>query len=153
MKVNIDIDDSHEETSITIQTNTWSDELEEILSIIKKRKSERLFGIDEDQTVLLQPEEIDFLYAQQRKIFAQQNKRSFEINLKLYELEKMLAPHNFARFSKSVIGNLNRIQRFELSFNGNLCVYFFSGNKEYITRRYVADVKKKLMMGGLEDEK
>lgn len=153
MKVNIDIDDSHEETSITIQTNKWSDELEEILSIIKRRKPERLFGIDEDQTVLLQPDEIDFLYAEQRKIYAQQNNRSFEIKMKLYEVEKMLAPHNFARFSKSVIGNLNRIQRFELSFNGNLCVYFFSGNKEYITRRYVANVKKKLMMGGHEDEK
>ncbi len=152
MKVNIEIDDAHKETSITIQTNEWSEELEEILSIIKRRKPERLFGIDEDQTILLHPDEIDFVYAEKRKIFAKQNDRSFEIKMKLYEVEKMLLPHNFVRFSKSVIGNLNQIQRFELSFNGNLCVYFFSGNKEYITRRYVADVKEKLMMGGHTDE-
>ncbi len=152
MKVNIEIDDAHKETSITIQTNEWSEELEEILSIIKRRKPERLFGIDDDQTILLHPDEIDFVYAEKRKIFAKQNDRSFEIKMKLYEVEKMLLPHNFVRFSKSVIGNLNQIQRFELSFNGNLCVYFFSGNKEYITRRYVADVKEKLMMGGHTDE-
>ncbi|WP_255342648.1 LytTR family DNA-binding domain-containing protein [Paucisalibacillus sp. EB02] len=68
--------------------------------------------------------------------------------MKLYEIEEILIPHYFMRFSKFVIGNLNHIQRFELSFNGNLCVYFHSGNKEYITRSYVAKVKEKLLMGG-----
>ena len=56
MKVNIDIDDKHEETSITIQAKEWSEEFEETISVIKKKKPQRLFGIDEDQTVLLQPE-------------------------------------------------------------------------------------------------
>lgn len=153
MKINIDIDDNHEETSITIQAKEWSEELEEIISVIKKRKPQRLFGIDEDQTVLLQPADIDFIYAENRKIYAVLGNRHLEIKLKLYEVEKMLAPHNFMRFSKSVIGNLNHIQRFEVSFNGNLCVYFHSGNKEYITRKYVSAIKDKLMMGGDSHEK
>lgn len=152
MKVNIDIDDAYDEPSLTIQTNEWTEELEEILSIIKRRTPERLFGIAEDQTILLHPNDIDFVYAEKRKIYAQQKDQRFEIKMKLYEVEKALIPHHFARFSKSVIGNLHHIQRFELSFNGNLCVYFFSGNKEYITRHYVADVKEKLMMGGRSNE-
>lgn len=152
MKVNIDIDDKHEDTSITIRAKEWSEELEEIISVIKKRKPQRLFGIDEDQTVLLQPEDIDFIYAENRRVFAALDNRQLEIRLKLYEVEKILAPHSFMRFSKSVIGNLNHIQRFEVSFNGNLCVYFHSGNKEYITRKYVAAIKDKLMMGGDSNE-
>lgn len=152
MKIKIDIDDAHEETSITIQTNEWSEKLDEIVSLVKRRKPERLFGIDEDQTTLLQPADVDYVYAEQRKVFAQQENRHFEIKMKLYEVEKLLIPHHFVRFSKSVIGNVNRIQRFELAFNGNLCVYFFSGNKEYITRKYVADVKEKLMIGGHTNE-
>src|SRR5690625_1814422 len=152
MKVNIDIDDKNEETSRTIQEKEKYEEFEEIMSVIKKKKPLRLFGIDEDQTVLLQPEEIDFIYAENRKIFAALDNRQLEIRLKLYEIEKILAPHNFMRFSKSVIGNLNCIQRFEVSFNGNLCVYFHSGNKEYITRKYVAAIKDKLMMGGDSNE-
>jgi hypothetical protein len=52
MKVNIDIDDKHTEPSITIQTNEWSDELEEILAIIKRKNSQRLFGTEADQILI-----------------------------------------------------------------------------------------------------
>lgn len=148
MKVNIDIDDKHEETSVTIQAKEWTEELEEIVKIVKKQRQQRLFGIESDQTILLDPNEIDFVYAEKRKIFAALKGRTIEIKMKLYEVEEMLTPYDFTRFSKSVIGNINRIERFELSFNGNLCVYFHSGNKEYITRKYVADIKEKLMKGG-----
>src|SRR5699024_11036473 len=107
-----------------------------------------IFGIDGDQTILLQPEEIDFIYSENRKVFAAIGNKQLEIRMKLYEVEDILTGHSFLRFSKSVIGNLNNIQRFELSFNGNLCVYFMSGNKEYISRKYVSGIKRKLMMGG-----
>lgn len=56
------------------------------------------------------------------------------------------------RFSKSVVGNINNIDRFELSFNGNLCVYFHSGNKEYISRKYVSSIKEVLTKGGQTDD-
>lgn len=148
MKVNIDIDEKHVETSITIQTGEWSEELEEIVNVIKRRKPQRLFGVEDDQTILLDPNDIDFVYAEKRKTFATLKNKRFEIKMKLYEVEKILIPHSFMRFSKSVIGNLNHIQRFELSFNGNLCVYFHSGNKEYISRSHVARVKKRLLTGG-----
>lgn len=148
MKVNIDIDDKHSETSITIQAKEWTKELDEIVNVIKKGKSKRLFGVEDDQTVLLNPTEIDYVYAEKRKIFAALKNRNFEIKMKLYEVEDILTPHHFMRFSKSVIGNLNLIQRFELSFNGNLCVYFQSGNKEYISRSHAAKVKDRLLTGG-----
>ncbi|QKY71776.1 LytTR family transcriptional regulator [Lentibacillus sp. CBA3610] len=153
MKVNIDIDNKHTEPSITIQTNEWTDELEEIVSIIKRKNRQRLFGVESDQTVLLDPKHIDFVYAEKRRIFACIGNRKVEIRMKLYEVEDMLAPYDFMRFSKSVIGNLNQIERFELSFNGNLCVYFHSGNKEYITRKYVAPIKNRLAMGGQSDDR
>lgn len=149
MKVNINIDDKYTGTSITIETNEWSEELEEIIQFVKKRKTARLFGVDEDQTILLEPKDIDYVYAENRKVYAALSNKSIEIKLKLYEIENILSPYRFTRFSKSVIGNLNNIQRFELAFNGNLCVYFQSGNKEYITRSYVKKVKEMLDMGGI----
>ncbi|GAB3797464.1 LytTR family DNA-binding domain-containing protein [Virgibacillus kimchii] len=148
MKINIDIDENYEKTQVTIQAKEWTPELEEVVNVINKKKQQRLFGIDEDQTVLLEPNKIDFIHAEKRKIYAVAKKRSFEIKMKLYEVEDLLTPHGFMRFSKSVIGNLHRIERFEVSFNNNLCVYFQSGNKEYITRKYVSAIKDKLMEGG-----
>lgn len=152
MKINIDIDDNHDEPSITIQTNEWTEELDEIVTLIKRKHQKgRLFGYESDQTILLDPDEIDFIYAEKRKVFACIENRHVEIRMKLYEIEDILAPFNFMRFSKSVIGNLNQIERFELSFNGNLCVYFLSGNKEYISRKYVNPIKNRLVMGGEPD--
>ncbi|SFM34035.1 LytTr DNA-binding domain-containing protein [Gracilibacillus orientalis] len=68
--------------------------------------------------------------------------------MKLYEVEEMLQQSGFIRFSKSVVGNINQIDRFELSFNGNLCVYFKSGSKEYVSRKYVHDLKSQIVEGG-----
>lgn len=152
MKINIEIDEQVEETSITIKAKEWSAELDEIIAIANKQKPQRLFGIKDEQTILLHPHEIEYVYAEKRKVYAALQKERIEIKMKLYEVEELLASYHFMRFSKSVIGNLHKIQRFELSFNGNLCVYFHSGNKEYITRKYVAGIKEQLMMGGREDE-
>lgn len=150
MKINIDIDENYNGTSIQIKTNVWTEELEDIVTIIKKDSPQRLFGIAEDQTILIHPSDIDFVYTEQRKVYAALESRNIEIKMKLYEVEQLLTPHHFSRFSKSVIGNLNHIKKFELAFNGNLCVYFHSGNKEYISRKYVSTVKEKLMMGGAQ---
>ena len=148
MKINVEIDDKYETPSITIQTNKWTDELQQLIDYIKAEEPMTFFGIDGDQTVILKPETIDYFFAENRKVYAVQHSKRIEIRLKLFELEKRLANQSFMRFSKSVIGNVNKINRFELSFNGNLCVYFHSGNKEYISRKYVAEVKRRLSMGG-----
>ena len=151
MNIKIDIDDKYEKTSITIQTNQWTEELEELVTIIKGKNRRRIFGVEEDQTILLDPREIDYVFAEKRKVYACMGKKRVEIRMKLYEVEETFAPYGFMRFSKSVIGNLERIERFELSFNGNLCVYFQSGSKEYITRKYVASIKKRLEGGNGHD--
>src|SRR5690625_5453345 len=83
VKDNISIDDKYESTSITIESNEWTEELEEIVQFIKKGKTERLFGVVEDQTILLEPKEIDFVYAENRKVFAALSDRNIEIKMKL----------------------------------------------------------------------
>lgn len=148
MKVKIDIDENHKGTSITITTDQWTEELQALVQQIQTEKPQRIFGIDGEQTILLQPEEIDFLYVENRKVYAALPKKRLEVRMKLFELEQILHVHHFMRFSKSVLGNINNIQRFELSFSGNLCVYFISGNKEYVSRKYVTNIKERLMMGG-----
>lgn len=148
MKVNIDIDKQYNGTSITIKTNKWTKELQTLVQQLQSEKTQRIFGIDGDQTVLLEPENIDFLYVENRKVFAALGKQRLEVRMKLFELEEILTSHHFMRFSKSVLGNINNIRRFELSFSGNLCVYFISGNKEYISRKYVKKIKDNLIMGG-----
>lgn len=150
VKINIDIDAKHKDTCVTIQANEWSNELKAIVDYLQDKEAApaRLFAVDNEQTILLHPQKIDYIYAANRKIFAAIGDKRFEIRMKLYEAEKTLKHAHFMRFSKSVIGNVLRIAYFELHFNGNLCVYFQSGNKEYVNHKYVKAIKRKLMMGG-----
>lgn len=154
MKIKIDIDPQHEDTPvITIQANEWTAEVEAIVRHLKElEKSDsapkRLVATDGERSIILQPQDIDFVYSANRKVFAQTAEGTYELKLKLYELEEFLGNYGFIRFSKSVIGNLDLIDRFELSFNGNLCVFFKSGNKEYVTRSYVHHLRNQLVEGG-----
>lgn len=131
----IDIDPKYEQPAIAIQTNEMTSELERILLCLKNSKTNhiRIFGTKEDQTFILQPSEVDYFYAENRKVMAQTKQSQYEISMNLTMIQTHLQDYSFARFSKSVVGNVNQIKRFELSFNGNLCVYFHSGNREYVS--------------------
>ncbi len=153
VKVNIDLHDQYDELTITIQAKEMTPELSEIIRKLQIQSSKRLVGVEEDKTILLSPSEVDYVFAEKRKVYGVSGQRKIEMKLKLFELEELLAPQRFMRFSKSVIGNLDQIDHFELTFNGILCVHFKSGTKEYVSRSYVAELKKKLILGGGEDGK
>ena len=149
MKVHIDIDPKHRETSITIHANDWSPELEKLVQQLQHQedKVRRIVGTKDEQSILIEPEQIDYIFAENRKVYAKLPRETIELKLKLFEVELLLKSHQFVRFSKSVVGNMNQIERFELAFNGNLRVHFKSGNKEYVSRTYVQEVKKQLLGG------
>lgn len=100
MNVQIDISDKYEETSVTIHAKEWSEELESVVKMIKSKKAKRLVGIHEEQSILLNPNDIDFVCAENRRVFAVTKKQKIELKMKLYEIESLLEPHQFTRFSK-----------------------------------------------------
>lgn len=166
MKIKIDIDPHYEgDPVIRIQIKEWTKEAGDVIQLLEDHiqnpeketmrenvMTKRIVAVEEDHSILLEPKEIDFVFAEKRKVFAMVHDKSLEMKQKLYELEELLAPYGFIRFSKSVIGNMNQMDRFELSFNGNLCVYFKSGAKEYVTRKYVHTLKEQLINGGDRDD-
>lgn len=153
MEIKIDIDPKYEQTAITIQTNEMTSELEKILLCLKNTKTShiKIFGTKEDQTFILQPSEIDYFYSEDRRTYARTKQSHYEVSMNLTMIQSHLRNHYFARFSKSVVGNVNQIRRFELSFNGNLCVYFHSGHREYVSKKYVKALKEKLLNGGTNE--
>ncbi|OMP67831.1 LytTR family DNA-binding domain-containing protein [Domibacillus epiphyticus] len=148
MKINIDISDEYEEPVMTIHAKEWTRELESIVKFSKGSRVKRLVGEKGGQSFIIQAEDIDYVQAEGRKVTAVLKDQIIELKMKLYEVEETLDQRQFTRFSKSVIGNVDQIHRFELSFNGNLCVYFKSGNKEYVSRKYTKVVHETLRTGG-----
>lgn len=146
MKVSVDIDSRFEEAKITIESPELTEEVQELLTFVKSRKTKFLIGKDGEMQHIIQPNEIHYCHTENEKVIAVTAMGSFQLKEKLYELEEVLSPHQFIRLSKSVIANLYELNRFEASFNGTLCVYFKSGAKEYVSRNYVKDIKNALKM-------
>lgn len=148
MNIRIDINSDYGDMYVTVHAKEWTEELEHLIKTLEQQSPKRILGIKSEQSILLSPEDMDYIFAQHRKVYASVNKQAIEINMKLYELEELLESRGFIRLSKSALGNLHRMTHFELGFNGNMCVYFRSGSKEYVSRRYVQALKKKLILGG-----
>lgn len=147
MKFNIDLNQKYTETSVTIHAKEWSEELDDLVRKLDHQTPKRIVGSEGERTILLSPGEIDYVFSESRKVYASIDSKSIELTMKLYEAEDLLQSHGFTRLSKSVIGNVANITHFELAFNGNLCVYFRSGGKEYVSRKYVQELKRKLILG------
>lgn len=70
MDVHIDISDKYEKTTVIVQAKEWSEDLKALVKTIKRTQPTRLLGTEQEQSILLQPQEIDFVYAEKRKVFA-----------------------------------------------------------------------------------
>lgn len=53
-------------------------------------------------------------------------------------------PAQFVRISNSEIINLKKVKNFDLSFVGTISVEMANGTTTYVSRRYVAKIKKLL---------
>jgi DNA-binding LytR/AlgR family response regulator len=79
---------------------------------------------------------------------ARTEKDKYEIKDKLYVIEEYLKNTPFIKISKSVIANVDKVKNLEVSFNGTLCIIFFDQSQEYVSRKYVTDIKSYLQIGG-----
>ena len=152
VKVSIDIDSQHEETTIIIRCKEMDDSIKSIVDFINGQGTRFLVGQKGDMRHILKPVDIHYFHTANDTVSAVTATGEFRLKEKLYELEEMLAPSQFIRLSKSVIANLDEMSRFEASFNGTLCVYFKSGAKEYVSRNYVNAIKESLKMNRRKEQ-
>lgn len=148
MKIDIQIQPEAKETKVVIYTSEITDEVQEILNNLKKNEKKRIVGIKDERIYILNSEDIFYFYSEDKKVFAQAEKTNYEVKEKLYKLEEDLKNNSFIRISKFAIANVDKIKNLELFFNGNICINFFNGKQEYISRRYVSKFKEYLNMGG-----
>ena len=148
MKIDIQIQPEAKETKVVIYTSEITDEVQEILNNLKENEKKRIVGIKDERIYILNSEDIFYFYSEDKKVFAQAEKTNYEIKEKLYKLEEDLKNNSFIRISKFAIANVDKIKNLELFFNGNICINFFNGKQEYISRRYVSKFKEYLNMGG-----
>lgn len=144
MQVEIKIDEKYTEPKVLIISDKMTDEITKLVQRITEQPPNVLVGFRNNDISVLEPEKIVCIYAAGQKVYAKTDNEEFVIRLRLYELEERLNSYRFVRISNSEIINLKKVKGFDLGFSGTICVKFQNGSNSYVSRRYVAKIKRVL---------
>ena len=142
MKVEIKIDSSYTDPKIIILTASMTDDVSNIVKKLSEDVSQIISGYKDEKIEILEQTDLIQIYANSGKVFAVTSKGKYVLRLRLYELENRLPSNQFIRISNSEIINLKKVNNFDLSFTGTICVKLSNGVTTYASRRYVPKLKK-----------
>lgn len=142
MKVHIKIDNSCVEPEVIIVTASITEDVSNIMKKLSENDSQIITGYIDEKIEILEQTDLIHIYANSGKVFAVTNKGVYVVRLRLYEVEGKLPSNQFVRISNSEIINLKKVNNFDLSFTGTICVKLSNGITTYVSRRYVSKLKK-----------
>jgi len=102
-----------------------------------------LIAYVDSETHRVNPANVFYMEAVDKKTFLYCERDVYESKLKLYELEE-LALTDFFRISKSVIVNLSKIKSLSPSLSGRVEAVLTNSERVIISRQYVSELKKAL---------
>lgn len=141
MQIEIKIDGSYTEPKIIILTAAVTDEVNKIVDKLSKETPQIISGSKNEKVEVIEQGDLIRVYANAGKVYAVTDKGEYTIRLRLYEMEERLNYNQFVRISNSEIINLKKVENFDLSFTGTICVKLVNGTTTYVSRRYVSKIK------------
>lgn len=147
MKIRYEIDESLSEDEVVIRVNKLTQELLELQKVFDSREVDSLFGTKDKKTFPIKVKQIERIYSRNRKTIILVNDEEYETKKTLQELQNTLNA-SFVRISKGVIANTKQIKSIETEFSGNFTLFFLSGNKDILSRKYVKDFRLAIGLEG-----
>lgn len=142
MKIHLDIDESYEETEITIKCKKIDDQVLELQKYLKRNTS-TITAFKDQTEYYLDLHEILFFETDLKEVVAHTRNDAYHTDYRLYELEEIL-PTSYLRISKSAIVNTDKI--FALTRSMSTCLIEFQDTIKhvYASRQYYKPLKLKL---------
>lgn len=126
MKITIDKVPNYQEIEIIIRCHKITEEIEKLISMLRSSE-EKITGVIDRETYLIDPSNIYYFESVDKKTFMYTENQVLETHLRLYELEEKLGKQDFFRASKSTIINISKIQKLSPRLNGKLDVRLENG--------------------------
>lgn len=144
MKVEIKIDEKIKENRVIVEANEMTEEISDIISSINNKTNNQLKVFLDEEMYLLNIDEIESVYANDKKVFIKTKDKEYVSKQRLYELEDILPRNKYIRISNSEIINLNKVKSINTKITGTIVITFYSGYQTYSSRRYINKIKEAL---------
>ena len=143
MELNVKRVPNEEPEVLEIRCHKVTDDIEEIISFVKSRQGQ-LSTMHEGQRVEILLVDIFYAESVDNRLFVYTAKDTYEVRLKLYELEDMLRGKTFIRVQKGMLLNLMKIKSIKPALSGRYTALLKNGEQIVISRKYVLDLKSAL---------
>lgn len=141
MKLEIRKIPENEPEMVEIRYHWITDEIQEIVSFVKSRQGQ-LSATRDGQRFEVPVMNLFYAESVDERVFLYTASDSYEIRMKLYELEDLLKSKSFLRISKSMIVNLMKISSVRPALNGRFSAILKNGEEIIISRKYVPELKR-----------
>lgn len=142
MDVEIKLVNGLERPYVIVYTELIDDEIQNLVSLIRTSK-EVITAVHNERTIVLKEEDIYMIRIENEKTIIYCKDRQYISKKRLCELEKILK-HSFMKISKTTLINMHYIEGVEASFGGMMLLIMKNGCKDYVSRKYLPNLKKYL---------
>ncbi|MEM1484877.1 LytTR family DNA-binding domain-containing protein [Oscillospiraceae bacterium PP1C4] len=146
MRIKLIEDKTLEELTVSIQYSQITNEVRQIEKLLKSL-GKVLTGSDNGRTYQIPVSDIFYIESVDRKTFIYTKDKVFRSELKLYDLQDELLSSEFVRISKSTILNINVLESISTLINSKLETVLSNGEKLWVSRTYIPDIKRLLFRG------
>ena len=142
MQVKIEVSPEHSPPRAVIYTDRITPDIQRALDILQAKNSP-ILAEQNERTILLTPQDVYMVRVEsgETKLYTQQDR--FSSRKRLYELLDRLGD-GFMQISKACVVNLSHIQSVEAGFGGGLLLKMKNGLSDYVSRKYLPDLKRYL---------
>lgn len=142
MNVEIKIVDGLENPYAVVYTGAVNEEVTNVVSFIGS-SSGVITAVHNERTIILKEEEVYLIRVENKETILYCKEKQYVSRKRLCELEKSLK-HSFMRISKTTLINLKYMEGMEASFGGMMLIIMKNGCKDYVSRKYLPELKKYL---------
>lgn len=132
---------THGENELILKYKNLSSEVEAILTFMDKRQW-KLLGKSDNGDVLFSPDEILYIEKVDDKTFAYTEELIIQLNKSLQSLEILLNDEKYFRCSKSMIVNIDKIERLKSLPSNRIDAIMLNGEHIIISRTYASEFRK-----------
>lgn len=118
-------------------------EVEAVLAFMEK-KPQKLLGKIQGETIVFSPEDILYVEKVDDKTFAYTVDHVIQLDMSLYSVELFLDDKRYFRCSKSMIVNVQKVEKLKSMSSNRIDVTLSNGEHIMISRTYASDFRKLL---------
>lgn len=131
------------EDELILNYREMNEEIENIMSFMGQGRK-KLQGKCDGEVIVFAPEEILYVEKVDEKTFVYTMNRVIQVDLPLYSLERFLDDIHFFRCSKSMIVNVNKVEKLKSLSSNRIDTTLVNGEHILISRTYATEFRKLL---------